>query len=102
MKESLDSLIDKDKQLKSEFELKEIDISDFAKKLLVKWHFILPSKKGWLELLLERNGVQVLKTFCVKYLSDVKNMARTFDDVLEPLFYEALAQDRGMNPSIQN
>ena len=35
MKESLDSLMDNDQQLKSEFELKEIDTNDFAKKTLV-------------------------------------------------------------------
>ena len=40
MKESLDSLTDKDKQLKSEFELKEIDTSDFAKKTLGQMAFL--------------------------------------------------------------
>ncbi len=101
MKESLDSLIDKDKQLKSEFELKEIDTSDFAKKTLGQMAFLyFLQKKGWFGVAPGKEWGSGVKNFLRKVFERRKKYGKNFfDDVLEPLFYEALAQDRG-NESI--
>ena len=61
MKEALDDLVDPitAQQLRKDFFDKGIDTSDFAKKRWVKFHFyIFYKKKGGLELLQEKNGVQ--------------------------------------------
>ena len=101
MKESLDELIETDQDLKNDFTDKGIDAADFAKKTMGQISFLyFLQKKGWF-------GVAPGK----KWGSGVKNFLREvfnrrdkygnnfFDDVLEPMFYEALAQDRG-NESI--
>ena len=101
MKESLDSLIDKDKQLKSEFELKEIDTSDFAKKTLGQMAFLyFLQKKGWFGVAPGKEWGSGVKKFLREVFERREKYGKNFfDDVLEPLFYEALAQDRG-NESI--
>ena len=101
MKESLDSLVDKDDQLKSEFELKEIDTSDFAKKTLGQMAFLyFLQKKGWFGVAPGKEWGSGVKNFLREVFERRKKYGKNFfDDVLEPLFYEALAQDRG-NESI--
>jgi adenine-specific DNA-methyltransferase len=101
MKESLDSLLDNDQQLKSEFELKEIDTSDFAKKTLGQMAFLyFLQKKGWFGVSPDKEWGSGVKNFLREVFERREKYGENFfDDVLEPLFYEALAQDRG-NESI--
>ena len=101
MKESLDSLLDNDQQLKSEFELKEIDTSDFAKKTLGQMAFLyFLQKKGWFGVSPDKEWGSGVKNFLREVFERREKYGENFfDDVLEPLFYEALAQDRG-NKSI--
>ncbi|HNZ29456.1 MAG TPA: hypothetical protein PKJ42_05625, partial [Candidatus Goldiibacteriota bacterium] len=95
--EETDKLRKKDEKIGAEFNKKEIETSDFAKKLmgqLVFLYFI--QKKGWLGV--ERDckwgtgPKDFLKLLFNKNITDYKNF---FNDVLEPLFYEGLAVERG-------
>jgi len=101
IKESLDALVDQDQQLKSEFKLKEIDSSDFAKKTLGQMAFLyFLQKKGWFGVAPGQDWGTGVKNFLRKVFERREKYGENFfDDVLEPLFYEALAQDRG-NESI--
>ena len=95
--EGIDKLREKDKKIGAEFDKKEIATSDFAKKLmgqLVFLYFI--QKKGWLGV--ERDckwgtgPKDFLNLLFNKKITDYNNF---FNDVLEPLFYEGLAVERG-------
>ena len=123
LKEAMDEIIEKDKKIKAEFESKGIKSSDFSKKLLGQIVFLyFLQKKGWFgvkrgaewgtgskhflrELFNRRNqratGVS-LPDKGGKGGFPPKNTAgqgdfpsdRFFNDILEPLFYEALAAER--------
>jgi len=101
MKESLDDLIEIDQSLKNDFHNKEIDTSDFAKKTMGQIAFLyFLQKKGWFGVAPENAWGSGVKNFLREVFERRENYgANFFDDVLEPLFYEALAQDRG-NESI--
>jgi len=101
MKESLDDLIQIDQTLKNDFQDKEIDTSDFAKKTLGQIAFLyFLQKKGWFGVAPEKAWGTGVKNFLREVFERRENYGvNFFDDVLEPLFYEALAQDRG-NESI--
>jgi len=101
LKESLEKVLKKDKNLQKEFEEKNISTVDFSKKLLGQIVFIyFLQKKGWL-------GVQKSpKEGFAKWGTGPKNFLRRlfdkeivtydnfFNEILEPLFYEALATER--------
>lgn len=98
--ELINILNDNDK-VKREFEDKKIETSNFAKKLLGQIVFLyFLQKKGWLGISKDENGVFknwgsgakdfLRKLFDKKYV-EYQNF---FNDVLEPLFYEALAIER--------
>lgn len=93
LRNSLKGIINKDSKVKKEFEDKKISKSDFAKKLMGQIVFIyFLQKKGWL-------GVEKGKTWgtgprdFIRSLFDKKivNYENFYDDILEPLFYEALS-----------
>jgi hypothetical protein len=99
VKEALDKLAGADKALKKEFEEKGVNTADFAKKLLGQIVFLyFLQKKGWFGV--ARNAAwgsgrkDFLRQLFEGKLMKYKNF---FDDVLEPLFYEALAVEREAN-----
>ncbi|MBT4585271.1 hypothetical protein HOC67_00070, partial [Candidatus Peregrinibacteria bacterium] len=97
MKESLDVLLEKDPILKSDFESKEITTVDFAKKTLGQMAFLyFLQKKGWFGVAPSKEWGTGAKNFLrALFNARGKYGGNFFDEVLEPLFYEALAQDRG-------
>ena len=101
MKESLDFLLESDYKLRSDFESKEINTSDFAKKTMGQMAFLyFLQKKGWFGVAPGKEWGSGVKNFLREVFDRRENYGENFfDDVLEPLFYEALAQDRG-NESI--
>jgi adenine-specific DNA-methyltransferase len=101
LKASLDDVISKDAHVKTEFEEKGISTIDFAKKLLGQIVFIyFLQKKGWLGVDKDDNGIfkswglgpkNFLRELFEKKIIHYDNF---FNDVLEPLFYEALSTER--------
>lgn len=107
LKESLDRVIQKDQVVKTEFEKKNVDSVEFAKKLLGQIVFLyFLQKKGWLGVQKGSDGKFLPwgtgpKNFMRRLLGDkTKGMMplvpynNFFNDILEPLFYEALAVKR--------
>lgn len=95
--QALEKLIKKDKAIRDEFEAKNVNTVDFAKKLLGQIVFLyFLQKKGWL-------GVEKGKDWGTGPHDFLRRMARGeygeyqnyFNDALEPLFYDTLATDRG-------
>ena len=96
LKEALDTIVEKDQKIKVEFKRKQVSVVDFAKKLLGQIVFLyFLQKKGWF-------GVQrgcpwgsgskhFLRELFDKKHGDYENF---FNDILEPLFYEALRLER--------
>jgi len=101
VKESIEKIIQKNDYVKKEFLDKNISTEDFAKKLLGQIVFIyFLQKKGWLGVTKDEKGrfkewgtgpKNFLRKLYDKQIVDYKNF---FNDVLEPLFYEALATER--------
>ena len=101
LKESLEEVIEQDPYVKREFEEKNISTIDFAKKLLGQIVFIyFLQKKGWLGVEKEETGrfkswgtgpKKFLRRLFEKEIVPYDNF---FNDILEPLFYEALATER--------
>ncbi|MFH1315210.1 MAG: class I SAM-dependent DNA methyltransferase, partial [Candidatus Uhrbacteria bacterium] len=94
---ALTDLVKKDKTLRADFEAKHVDTVAFSKKLLGQIVFLyFIQKKGWLGV--PKNGNwgngprDFLRQLIEKSLQQGKNI---FNDVLEPLFYDTLATDRG-------
>lgn len=98
MKESLDRLINNDVAIKADFESKELTTIDFAKKNLGQMAFLyFLQKKGWFGVAPSKPWGTGPKDFLRQLFTRRENYGSNFfDDVLEPLFYEALAQDRGV------
>lgn len=95
--QALEKLVKKDKSIRDEFEAKNVNTVDFAKKLLGQIVFLyFLQKKGWL-------GVEKGKDWGTGPHDFLRRMASSeyggyqnyFNDVLEPLFYDTLATDRG-------
>ena len=97
MKEKLDELIECDEKLKKDFKDKEVDTSDFAKKTMGQIAFLyFLQKKGWFGVEAGKEWGTGVKNFLRKVFEKKKKYGENFfNDILEPLFYEALAQDRG-------
>jgi len=96
IKESLDNIIKKDSKVRIDFENKGVNTVDFAKKLLGQIIFLyFLQKKGWFGV--ERNADwgtgsrHFLRELFEKKHGDYVNF---FNDILEPLFYDALSRDR--------
>jgi len=95
-KEELDRVIEKDPKVKKDFEEKCVDTVNFAKKLLGQIIFLyFLQKKGWFGVGRDDNwgtgSKHFLRELFEKKHSNYKNF---FNDILEPLFYEALRRDR--------
>jgi hypothetical protein len=94
-KEELDKLVRKDARVKADFESKGIDTVNLAKKLLGQIVFLYYlQKKGWFGVPRDAAWGEGSRAFMRELFEkkhvDYKNF---FNDVLEPLFYEALRID---------
>ncbi|MDA2919249.1 hypothetical protein MYX76_07140 [Desulfobacterota bacterium AH_259_B03_O07] len=91
-KEELDRVINKDPKIKADFDDKGVDTVNFAKKLLGQIVFLyFLQKKGWFGVGRDDNwgtgSKHFLRELFEKKHGDYNNF---FNDILEPLFYEAL------------
>lgn len=98
MKESLDKLVEGDPGIRADFDSKELTTVDFAKKTLGQMAFLyFLQKKGWFGVAPGKPWGTGPKDFLRQLFGRREKYGNNFfDDVLEPLFYEALAQDRGV------
>src|SRR3989338_2741586 len=101
LKESLERVLESDKRVKKEFEEKNIYSVDFAKKLLGQVVFIyFLQKKGWFGVTKDKSGAfnhwgTGPKNFLRRLFDkEIVHYDNFFNDILEPLFYEALATER--------
>lgn len=95
-KEELDKAIENNPKTKSDFESKNIDTVNLAKKLLGQITFLYYlQKKGWFGVPRDANWGDGSRNF-LRELFEKKhgNYQNFFNDILEPLFYEALRIDR--------
>ncbi|MDD2735202.1 MAG: TaqI-like C-terminal specificity domain-containing protein [Desulfuromonadaceae bacterium] len=102
LKDELDELVLKDLAIREDFAEKEVDTANFVKKLLGQIVFLyFLQKKGWLGVGRDETGKFknwgsgpkdfLRKLFNKEIGTGYQNF---FNDVLEPLFYEALAYPR--------
>jgi hypothetical protein len=97
LKDALDDLAKKDKPVGAEFAAKNISTADFAKKLMGQIVFLyFLQKKGWLGVARGGDWGDGPHSF-LRQLFDRKfrSYENFFNDILEPLFYDTLATDRG-------
>ncbi|MDF1612890.1 Eco57I restriction-modification methylase domain-containing protein [Stygiobacter electus] len=92
----LDKILKNDSKLKAEFDSKNVNSVDFSKKLLGQIIFLyFLQKKGWFGVERDSDWGTGSKKFLRELLDrkhgDYNNF---FNDILEPLFYEALRYDR--------
>lgn len=91
---ALEKLVEKDKTIRGDFREKSVNTVDFAKKLMGQIVFLyFLQKKGWL-------GVEKGKDWGSGPHNFLRQLANGkyhnfFNDILEPLFYDTLATDRG-------
>lgn len=95
-KEALDKILKANPQIQNDFQDKNIDTVDFTKKLLGQIVFLyFLQKKGWFGVSRDEDwGTgprEFLRLLFEKNITDYDNY---FNDILEPLFYEALAIER--------
>ena len=94
---ALEKLVAKDKTIAAEFKKKNVSTVDFAKKLMGQIVFLyFLQKKGWLGVAKGQDWGTGPHDF-LRRLADGKYATydNFFNDVLEPLFYDTLATDRG-------
>ncbi len=97
--DALDSITKRENKVRTDFELKNINTVDFAKKLLGQIVFLyFLQKKGWFGVKRDQDWGSGSKHFLRK-LFDKKhgNYKNFFNNILESLFYEALARERDDN-----
>jgi hypothetical protein len=95
LRQAVDAVSAKDANVRSEFTTKDISPVDFSKKLLGQIVFLyFLQKKGWLGLTRKQAWGDGPRDF-LRQLFDGKVIPHKnfFNDVLEPLFYEALAKE---------
>lgn len=99
LKKALDAHLKKDSIVKNEFESKDVKTSDFSKRLLGQIVFLyFLQKKGWLGVEKRQLWGTGPKDFLQRLYRQERNATQNFfNDVLEPLFYEALATERADN-----
>lgn len=94
---SLERLVEKDKAARDEFKKKGANTVDFAKKLMGQIVFLyFLQKKGWLGVPKGQDWGRGPHDFLRRLASGAYGQYDNFfNDVLEPLFYDTLATDRG-------
>ena len=96
LKDNLDEMVKKDVKIKADFAEKDVGTVDFAKKLLGQIVFLyFLQKKGWFGVERDANWGTGPKDF-LRQLYEKKhcNYKNFFNEILEPMFYEALARER--------
>ncbi len=95
-KDALDELVKSNEKLKADFEEKSVNTADFSKKLLGQIVFLyFLQKKGWFGVEQGKNWGTGSKSFMRDLFGEkVISYKNFFNDVLEHLFYDALARDR--------
>ena len=96
VKESLDKLVEKNEAIRKDFKAKEVNTVDFAKKLLGQIVFLyFLQKKGWFGVERDKEWGTGPKNFLrLLFEKKIVHYQNFFNDILEPLFYEALALER--------
>jgi hypothetical protein len=94
---ALERLIGKDKSVREEFKTKGIKTVDFAKKLMGQVVFLyFLQKKGWLGVAKGQSWGDGPHDFLRRLANgEHGKYDNFFNDILEPLFYDTLAIDRG-------
>jgi len=99
IEKELRNLAAKDKTIGDEFKKKNVSTVDFAKKLMGQIVFLyFLQKKGWLGVAKGQNWGTGPRDFLRRLVEQASSQApgvNIFNDVLEPLFYDTLATDRG-------
>ncbi|MFC1682893.1 Eco57I restriction-modification methylase domain-containing protein [Candidatus Zixiibacteriota bacterium] len=95
-KEALDKVVKNDPNVKADFEAKGVDTVNFSKKLLGQIVFLyFLQKKGWFGVSRDDNWGTGSKQFLRELFEGKHGSYKNFfNDILEPLFYEALRIDR--------
>jgi type I restriction-modification system DNA methylase subunit len=94
---ALAAVVKSDKAVRADFQAKGVSTLDFAKKLLGQIVFLyFIQKKGWLGVAKGGNWGDGPSNF-MRRLADsaISSKRFLFNDILEPLFYDTLATDRG-------
>ena len=101
LQETLDALLAENAAVRGEFAAKNIDTTTFAKRLLGQIVFLyFLQKKGWLGVGRGEAWGSGPKDFLQRlFKGDIIPYANFYDDVLEPLFYDALAREHTDNYS---
>ena len=96
IKEAMDSIVNKDPAVKEDFTNNRVDTVNFAKKLMGQIVFLyFLQKKGWFGVKKGKDWGAGSKRFLRDlYEGKIIQYENFFNDVLEPLFYDALARDR--------
>jgi len=94
---ALEKLVVKDKAIGEEFTAKGVNTVDFAKKLMGQIVFLyFLQKKGWLGVARGRDWGSGRRDFLRRLAKgEYGKYGNFFNDILEPLFYDTLATDRG-------
>lgn len=98
-KEELDRIVNSNEKIEADFTQKHINTVDFAKKLLGQMVFLyFLQKKGWFGVPRGSNWGEGSRNF-LRELFEMKHgsYVNFFNDILEPLFYEALRNDRSFD-----
>ena len=91
----LELIFSQNEKVKTEFTEKNINLDDFAKKLLGQIVFLyFLQKKGWFGVSRENTWGDGDKRFLRKLFDNKQQTKNFFNDYLEPLFYEVLAKER--------
>ena len=99
-KETLDDTVKKDKKIREDFESKGVDTVDFSKKLLGQIVFLyFLQKKGWFGVKRDAADWGTGPKNFLRELFEGKHgtYKNFFNDILEPLFYKALAREERDN-----
>lgn len=94
---ALENLAAKDRAIRSDFKAKAVNTVDFAKKLMGQIVFLcFLQKKGWLGVAKGQDWGTGPRDFLRRLARrEYGGYSNFFNDVLEPLFYDTLAADRG-------
>jgi hypothetical protein len=94
---ALDKIVAKDKVIHDEFVSKGVNSVDFAKKLMGQIVFLyFLQKKGWLGVAKEHDWGTGPHDFLRRMVrGEYGKYDNFFNDILEPMFYDTLATDRG-------
>jgi len=96
VKDSLEQMIKKDRAIAQDFNYKGVDPVDFSKKLLGQIVFLyFLQKKGWFGVGRDEDWGTGPKNFLrLLFEKMITGYDNFFNNMLEPLFYEALAKER--------